>query len=170
MHGPNVLLQWSAWLVTVAVTVAGANLRADEKSPAAPLNEREAAFVALMTNANLVGSFTMDKDKDKLSSESYGIRKVTKVKDNRWIVEARIVYGKNDLVVPIPVQMDWADDTAVLSVRKLSIPLLGEGFEARVLFDNGRYAGTWSHGPVGGHLFGKVEKAEPEKKSEEAAK
>ena len=36
--------------------------------------------------------------------------------------------------------------------------ILGQGpFSARVVFHNGKYAGTWSHGEVGGHLFGVLE-------------
>jgi hypothetical protein len=34
-------------------------------------------------------------------------------------------------------------------------------FTARVLFYEDRYAGTWQHGKVGGHMFGKIEKAKP---------
>ena len=130
------------------------SLPAEEAKPT--LNEQEQAFVELLTNATLAGSFTMG-DKDKLSAERYAIRGVRKIKDDRWQIDARIVYGQLDVVVPVPVQVHWALDTPILSVRKLTLPLVGEGFEARLLFENGRYAGTWSHGPIGGHLFGKVE-------------
>ncbi len=39
-------------------------------------------------------------------------------------------------------------------------------FSARVVIYNKKYAGTWTHGKVGGHLFGVIEKAasdEPDK-------
>ena len=29
---------------------------------------------------------------------------------------------------------------------------------ARVVIDGQRYAGTWTHGEVGGHMFGKIQK------------
>ena len=39
----------------------------------------------------------------------------------------------------------------------LAIPNLGT-FTARVVIYDGRYAGTWQHGKVGGNLFGRIEK------------
>jgi len=47
----------------------------------------------------------------------------------------------------------------MVSLTNASIPGLGEGFSARVLFHEDRYAGTWQHGKVGGHMFGRIEKA-----------
>ena len=49
----------------------------------------------------------------------------------------------------------------MVTLTKATLPGLGEGFSARVLFYEGRYAGTWQHGPVGGHMFGTIEKAKP---------
>jgi hypothetical protein len=31
-------------------------------------------------------------------------------------------------------------------------------FSAHVVIDGNKYAGTWSHGNVGGHLYGKITK------------
>ena len=49
----------------------------------------------------------------------------------------------------------------MISVTNLSIPLLGSEFTSRVLFYGDRYAGTWQHGKVGGHMRGRIEKAAP---------
>jgi hypothetical protein len=38
-----------------------------------------------------------------------------------------------------------------------AIPTLGT-FTARVFFYGNRYAGTWQHDKVGGHMFGRIEK------------
>jgi hypothetical protein len=43
----------------------------------------------------------------------------------------------------------------------VAIPGLGT-FDARVIIDGNRYAGTWTHGEVGGHMFGKIEKIKRE--------
>jgi hypothetical protein len=40
---------------------------------------------------------------------------------------------------------------------RVTIPALGT-FSARVVLDEGRYAGTWSHDDKGGHLFGVIER------------
>ena len=131
------------------------------EAPAVEMNERERAFAEMLSGAVLVGKFTIDGQADgSLAAEKYTINRAFKKQGHDWVVEARIIYGQVDLPVPVPVHVDWADETAVLSVTDLSIPLLGEKFGARILFHEGRYAGTWSHDKVGGHFFGKVERQE----------
>jgi hypothetical protein len=66
----------------------------------------------------------------------------------------------------VPVEVRWAGDTPMIQVSDLSIPGLGDEFSARVLFYQGRYAGTWSHGKVGGTMFGRIEKLSPAKSGE----
>ncbi len=157
-------------------------MRADEKSDEAIIAEREAAFSKSMEKCVLTGTFTIDvKDDgdplkaesyeiedllssepltatlgDPLKPESYEIESVTKATDNLWIFMTRIKYGKLDTKLPITVPMEWAGDTPMVTLTNASLPGLGEGFSARVLFYDGRYAGTWQHGPVGGHMFGKI--------------
>jgi hypothetical protein len=65
------------------------------------------------------------------------------------------------VTVPVPVQVHFANDTPVLSVTDLTIPLVGSEFTARVMFFDNQYAGTWRHGKVGGLMYGRVEKATP---------
>jgi len=125
------------------------------------LNELEQAFADLMNGCALIGTFTIDgRDDGPARSERYEIKGATKVKDDNWLISARVVYGKIDVVVPVPVKMNWAGDTPVLSVTNLAIPLIGEQFTTRLLFYDGRYAGTWAHGKIGGHMMGRIEKAE----------
>jgi hypothetical protein len=128
----------------------------DESSPA----DRDEEFSRSMANAVLVGSFTIDgkQDDEPLKAERYEIESVTKASDNLWIFTARVKYGQLDTKLPITVPMEWAGDTPVVTLTNASLPGLGEGFSARVLFYEDRYAGTWQHGPVGGHMFGKIER------------
>jgi hypothetical protein len=147
-------------ILALAGFAGSVSLRADDP-PAAEsteLTEAEAEFVKLLANRSLLGSFTMDKqgDDQPLHEERYEIGNVTKISENLWTVEARVKYGKVDATVPVPVQVKWAGDTAMIQVTDLTIPLMGSGFSARVLFYGDRYAGTWQHGPVGGHMFGHV--------------
>lgn len=133
-----------------------------ESAQQSELNEQEQAFVDLMQDSVLAGRFSIDgKEDDAARTDRYTIQGVSKVKDDNWLVHARIVYGQNDIVIPVPVKMLWAGDTPVLSVTDLTIPGLGEQFSTRLLFHDGRYAGTWGHGDVGGHMWGVVEKQKP---------
>ena len=133
---------------------------ADEKSDEAAIAEREAAFSKSMEKCVLTGTFTIDgkDDDDPLKAESYEIESVTKATDNLWIFMTRVKYGKLDTTLPITVPVDWAGDTPMVTLTDATLPGLGEGFSARVLFYDGRYAGTWQHGPIGGHMFGKIER------------
>ncbi|MAG94458.1 MAG: hypothetical protein CMJ48_12010, partial [Planctomycetaceae bacterium] len=79
-----------------------------------------------------------------------------KAKDGYWIFNARIKYGKTDLTVPLLLKVLWAGDTPMISLTGFKIPGM-DVYSARVIFHGDRYAGTWQHGKVGGHLWGKIE-------------
>jgi len=132
--------------------------------------ELEKKFEKQMAGATLVGHFTVDgmKNDDKPPRvERYEIASAKKIDGNQWLLTARIKYGKHDISVPMPLNVFWAGDTPVISLTDLSIPGLGSGFTSRVMFFEGRYAGTWQHGKVGGHLWGKIEYAEKKSETEE---
>jgi len=122
-----------------------------------PLTELEAQFAKRMTNVVLVGQFTVTGREGRgLREDRYEIASVTKVGDDRWRFVARIVYGSVDVDFPITVTMVWAGDTPMITMTDFSIPTLGT-FTARVFFYGNRYAGTWQHDEVGGHMFGWIE-------------
>ena len=121
---------------------------------------RDDRFRKLVVNSRLSGHFTVDgADTDKLRKEDYVITTATKFgSGDLWLLAARIRYNDVDLTVPVPVQVKWAGDTPVITLDKVGIPGLGT-FSARVVLDEGRYAGTWSHDDKGGHLFGTIRPA-----------
>jgi hypothetical protein len=112
----------------------------------------------MLDNVALVGMFSVDsKPMSELKEERYEITKIDKLPDeDLWALESRIKYGNNDVVVPIVVTFKWADQTPVIVMDQVFIPGLGT-FSARVVFHDGKYAGTWIHGEKGGHLFGRIE-------------
>ena len=149
-------LRW--WVGLAAVVVCGAAV-ADEPPPPDDVTARRyESFRAAMTNVRLVGRFTIaGPDEEKLHADEYVVTGVTKVgTGDGWLVAARIRYGEVDLTVPVPVEVKWAGDTPVITLEKISIPGLGT-FSSRVVIDGRRYAGTWSHDEVGGHMFGTIE-------------
>ncbi|MDA1231105.1 MAG: hypothetical protein O2856_10045 [Planctomycetota bacterium] len=136
-----------------------------EQLSEAEIAAREEAFSKSMSNCVLVGSFTIDGkgNKDAPREERYEIESVTKASENLWIFTTRVKYGKLDTKLPITVPVEWAGDTPMVTLTKANLPGLGEGFSARVLFYEGRYAGTWQHGTVGGHMYGSIEQLATEK-------
>jgi len=122
-----------------------------------------------LTNTKFVGSFTVTGAEDqKLREEEYTITKVEKLENDWWKIVARIKYGKHDVTVPMKLEVKWAGTTPVITVDRLVVPGLGT-FDARVLLRKDKYAGTWLHNDVGGHLFGKIVPMDGSKETEDAA-
>ncbi|MCP4783616.1 MAG: hypothetical protein GY903_15735 [Fuerstiella sp.] len=141
------------------------SLQADESEA------REKAFSTRMSNVTLVGSFTVDGRADgPPKAERYEIKSVTKLGGNLWTFVTRVKYGKVDTRVPITVPLEWAGDTPMVSLTDATLPGLGSAFSARVIFHENRYAGTWQHGPAGGHMFGRIEKTKPAAATEKPTK
>lgn len=156
------VLRSLVWGLCVACLVVGA-VADDAPKPAATtssveMNDEEKAFAEMLTGVDLVGSFTVDGQPGTPKQDRYSITKAAKVKGNTWMIHARIKYGEVDITVPVPVKIDWAGKTPVLSVADLKIPGLGSEFGSSILFQGQRYAGTWEHGKVGGHMWGHIEK------------
>lgn len=144
-------------LVIVLLVSADVQLSADE--PSADQAAREKAFSEMLSNTTMTGSFTVDKKTDTPPKpESYSIKSVKKLTGNLWTFMTHIKYGKTDTTLPITVPVVWAGETPMVSLTNQSLPGLGDAFSARVVFHDGRYAGTWQHGKVGGHMFGAFKK------------
>ena len=123
------------------------------------LEDLEAGFVQTLAGVLFEGQWCLIKD-GKLSEakpEQYEIVGVMKTGGDRWIVNARIQYGKINLVAPVPVQVKWAGDTPIMIVDKFTMPGAGT-YSARVMIFENTYSGTWSAGDHGGMLQGLIVK------------
>ncbi|GIW93983.1 MAG: hypothetical protein KatS3mg110_2024 [Pirellulaceae bacterium] len=144
-------------------------LAAQEKPQATPDNPpasettpeaRFEQFQKMLSGVHLVGNFTIaGREAKELKEERYEIKQVKKLPaGDLWLFEARIRYGEHDVTLPIPLEVKWAGNTPIITLDNVTIPGLGT-FDARVVLHDGKYAGTWRHGNVSGHLFGTIEKA-----------
>jgi len=122
--------------------------------------ELEKAFAESLTGTIMVGTFSV-AGREGSKPERYEITKTEKQEGDNWIITARIKYGDKDVPFPVPVKVYWADDTPVISLTNMTIPGLGT-FTSRVMFYGDRYAGTWQHDQVGGHMWGTLEKKKTE--------
>ena len=115
-------------------------------------------FEETLTNSRMVGQFTfVGKDVPPIK-ESYTIHSVKKMSQgDYWIFNARIKYGKTDITLPMPLQVKWAEGKPVIYLDNVTIPGLGT-FSSYTVIDGNKYAGTWQHGDVGGHMFGIIER------------
>jgi len=131
--------------------------------PAASLPAAERAFAARMRNVTMAGTFTISGREDRTpDTDRYEIASVEKVGDDLWRFNAKMdccgAAGKSN--IPIVVPMRFAGDTPVIMMTDRSIPGIGT-FTVRLFFYGDRYAGTWQHGTVGGHMTGRIEKTAP---------
>jgi len=153
---------------TIATTLMADDVPApaDNASVDNEQEARERAFEESLTGVTLVGFFTDSAAEDQeLSEDRYTIESVTKGKNGFWVFRATIQYGGRDVKMAMPLQVEWAGDTPMITLTNIPVPQLGI-FSARILFYDGRYAGTWSGTDHGGHMFGKILKEEA---TEEAA-
>ncbi len=142
----------------VVASVASSGL-AQDKNGKADREALEKAFSERMSGAILVGHYSViGKEMKAANPERYELKKVSKVQDDLWQFESRVKYGQTDVTLPLVLRMVWADDTPMISLTNVTLPGLGEGFSARVIFHGDRYAGSWQHGKIGGHLWGIIEK------------
>jgi len=128
----------------------------------ASLTDLERQFTERMRNVTMVGSFTVAGREDRTPRpDRYDIASVEKVGDDLWRFNASMdCCGVNGATLPIVVPMRWSGDTPVIMMTDTSLPGIGT-FTARVFFYGDRYAGTWQHGAVGGHMSGRIEKQTP---------
>ena len=118
-------------------------------------------FEKTLTNAEMTGQFTLVGKEVPPIKESYTIHSVKKMSQgDYWVFTARIKYGKKDITLPMPLQVKWAGNKPVIYLDNVTIPGLGT-FSSYTVIDGDKYAGTWQHGDVGGHMFGTITPAKP---------
>ena len=138
---------------------------ADKVPDRAQLEKR---FAETMSGAMLVGHFSVEGRSGEPKEERYTIQKVTKQQGDTWLFLARIQFGGRDVTVPMLIPVKWAGDTAVITVTDVGFPGLGT-YTARVLIYGNQYAGTWSGKDHGGHLWGRIERADKDTSGEPAS-
>jgi hypothetical protein len=110
-----------------------------------------------MERVVLVGHSTRQNKEGVFGPERYYIDSVTHVSGDTWLFKTRLEYRGTDVPVPIPLRVQWAGDTPVITLTDLAIPGVGT-YTARVVLYRTQYAGTWSGEKGGGQLFGKIER------------
>jgi len=128
---------------------------------------RVAALEKALTNATLIGHFTVTGREDELTEERYELGEMRHLGEGLWLIEARIKYGDHDVTLPITLPIHWAGDTPVITVEEVAFPGLGT-YSARVMIHRDHYAGFWTGKDHGGHLFGVVERGKEAAEAERA--
>ncbi len=145
--------------VLLPVAVAAQEADAEKQPP------REQRLAEYLNGVKLIGKFTIDGQQGDEKIEEYTISKCEKLPaEDMYRMTARIKYGEVDNELPLDIKILWSGNTPVITLDRFWIPGMGT-FGARVLIHADRYAGTWQHDAVGGHMFGRIEKLPSEEQS-----
>ena len=139
------------------------------QDPAKPAEKPDRAalekkFAETLSGAVMTGSFTTTSGEGQGKApkeEKYTLGKVEKLQNDYWLFNVRIQYGDKDATLPLPLEVQWAGDTPVITLTKQPVPGFGT-FTARVLIYDDHYAGFWDGANHGGHLFGRITRPEGE--------
>src|SRR4051812_43882704 len=150
-------------LALIAITATGqprpaATPPTPATKPALSQAELEKKFEQTMSNAVMIGSYSVTGSNKPPAEDRYTMGEVKKKEGETWIMETRIQFGGKNIFVPLEVPVKWAGDTAVISVTDIGVPGLGT-YTARVLIYGDQYAGIWStsDGSHGDQMWGKLE-------------
>lgn len=128
-------------------------------APQKPLpTDPEERFKVLFTKASLSGRWAPLRDGalgEERGGDKYNIVSAVKGEGDNWIISAKMKYRDQEFVIPVPVKMKFAGDTAILTVDNLTIPN-GGTYTARLLFYERTYSGTWKGQRGGGMLYGTI--------------
>jgi len=118
----------------------------------------EERFKFLFTKSYLSGRWAPLRDGvlgDERGGDKYNIISAVKGDGDNWVISAKIKYGNQEFVMPIPVKMRFTGDVAILTVDNLQIPN-GGTYTARLLIYERTYSGTWKGQRGGGMLYGTI--------------
>jgi|CXWL01.1.fsa_nt_gi hypothetical protein len=156
---------------TKKAPAAGAVIPEQTPRPVLPRETLEKEFQDALTGATLEGVWQMTGEGGLKGTagltdpkpDKYTITSATKAGGDNWIILARIEYGDKDVSVPVPVRVVWAEDTAIITLNDLAVPMIGT-YSARVMIHNGFYSGVWycNAKNYGGVMQGRIVKTPPE--------
>ena len=124
--------------------------------------ERDTRFATMIEGAEFLGEFNIvapDGTVNKPQTDEYAVSKLERGEGGTWVFHYSMSYGGgNKATLPIPVVVEWAGDTPVLTMTDQALEGLGT-FSVRILLYDDLYAGTWSSGgKIGGHMWGRIVK------------
>jgi hypothetical protein len=143
--------------LAAAAVVASISLPASAQTDQAELEKK---LHATLEGSRLVGQFSVVGADGSIArppqADQYAVSRLERDAEGRWIFNVSMSYGTQQHTLPVPVTIEWAGGTPMITMTEQTVQGLGT-FTARVLLYEGLYAGTWKHGQFGGHMWGKIE-------------
>ena len=118
-------------LVAASIVVPPATAQTDAA-------EREQKLHAMLEGARLVGQFSVvgTGNTPPPQPEQYAVSRLERDAEGRWVFNVSMSYATQQHTMPVPVTIEWAGDTPMITLTEQTIPGLGT-FSARVLLHDG---------------------------------
>jgi len=101
--------------IMLAPAVGSAQESPAEPEQPNPLIEK---LANALSNTKWTGSFTVTGSEGNPKTEAYEIKEAEYLGDDKWLLTARIAYGKRDVTVPIPLEIKWAGRSTTGHLRR----------------------------------------------------
>lgn len=121
--------------------------------------ERAKQLREMLEGAVLEGRWRLVEDGElkEEHQERYRIVELRGAGDN-WLIRAEMEMNGKTVTLPVPVIVEWLGDSPVIRLRPNSPVRQLKGYNARVVFTDKSYAGTWSSADRSGVLHGTIQK------------
>ena len=97
-----------------AMAIAAASLWAVDSDKKMDRGALEKEFAGKLSGATLSGSFSLDgKDNGSNKPDRYKLVSAKKIQGDDWVITSKMKVGDNELDIPVPLKVYWADDTPV---------------------------------------------------------
>jgi hypothetical protein len=126
----------------------------------------EAKFIAMLKNATLKGTWAPIQQKRlgaEKGNDSYRIARAEKSEGEKWSIVSIFSVRDREVEFPIPANVKFAGDTAVLILDNVRAGPGNANWSARVMFHDDVYAGRWwetDNPDHGGTIAGTITRAE----------
>lgn len=128
--------------------------------------DTEAKFIAMLKNATLKGSWApiqKGRQGGERGDDSYRIARVEKSKEGKWSIVSVFTLRDKEVEFPIPANVKFAGDTAVLILDNVRAGQGNANWSARIMFHDDVYAGRWwetANREHGGTISGTITRTE----------
>jgi len=126
----------------------------------------EARFIAMLKNSTLKGSWApvqKGRQGGERGDDNYRIARVEKSKEGTWSIVSVFTVRDKEVEFPIPANVKFAGDTAVLILDNVRAGPGNANWSARVMFHDDVYAGRWwetANREHGGTISGTITRTE----------
>lgn len=125
------------------------------------MNHHETSFERLLSGATLSGMLSAAGGEESRAAAVLVQRLERTDAPHEWLLHVVVTPGGNGVECQVKCDVHWAGSTPVATVHEAEIPGIGT-VNAKVLFHNCLFTGTWLHAGRKGQMWGEVVTCAPD--------